>query len=255
MSESNNGILDKAESLARRILERVGSKVDTKLLSGDGRALSPYAIGELTSRLERLIESSLEKDEQGIPRLAPNRFLVLLTYEETSKLSPQYIEATGSELTAMVLEYIGNRRYVTRGPVAVEIGRDLFVKETVVKASFEGAKATGANGSAQSAGESKAICFTDSKGRRYRVELQRDSAPAYIGRAAGAALRIDDPSLSRLHCSLSLRSTGEVMIADLGSANGTHINHQQLGADEARPLAPGDVVEMGDFRLTVSDIS
>ena len=259
MAEAKNGVLDKAESLARGILERVGSMVDTKLLSADGRPLTLRAIGGMTSRLEQLIESTLEADEHGIRRVAPNRFKVSLTYEETSTLSPQYIEATGKELTAMVFEYISNRRYLTRGPVEVEIAEDLFAKETVVKASFEGASAgapEGAkNGLAQNGQESRTICFTGSDGRYYQIELKRENAPAYIGRAAGNAVRIDDPSLSRLHCSLSLRSTGEVIIADLGSANGTCVNEQSLAADEACSLKPGDIIEVGAFKFTVSEIS
>ncbi|HSB09168.1 MAG TPA: FhaA domain-containing protein [Blastocatellia bacterium] len=259
MSNARDNVLDRAESLAKRILERVGSKVDLKLLSGDERALSLRTIGALASRLEQLIESTLEEDGDGIRRVAPNRFMVLLTYEETSTLSPQYIEAMGKELTALVSEYIGNRRYVTRGPVEVEVRRDLFAKETLVKASFAGGDAhvpgQVEGGSAAKTGDSRTVCFTSAGGRVYQIELKREGAPAYIGRAAGNAVQIDDPSLSRLHCSLSLRSSGEVIVADLGSANGTWVNENLLGADEARSLQSGDVLEVGDFKFTVSKIS
>jgi pSer/pThr/pTyr-binding forkhead associated (FHA) protein len=75
-----------------------------------------------------------------------------------------------------------------------------------------------------------------------------------MGRAAGNAIRIDDENVSRLHCSLSLRSEGKVVIADVGSANGTYVNEQLLGSDEARTLRPGDTISVGDCRLTVSQI-
>jgi len=68
-------------------------------------------------------------------------------------------------------------------------------------------------------------------------------------------LRLDDPSVSRLHCSLSLKSDQSVVVADVGSANGTYINGQLLGRDEARTLKSGDQLGVGDFRLTVSEIS
>lgn len=257
MAETKDSVLDKAESVARRILERLGSKVDSKLASANEQTLKPQVIGDLTSRIERAIESSLARDEHGIRRVAPNRFRVLFTYEETSMLSPQYIEAVGKELTATVFEYINNRRYATRGPIALEAGRDLFAKATTVKASFEGDKDQPA--SAEQAGTtadaSKSVCFNISDGRSYRVELKLEGAPAYIGRAAGNAVRMDDPSVSRLHCSLSLRSGGVVVIADVGSANGTYVNEDLLGRDEARSLSTGDRVGVGDFKLTVSEIA
>lgn len=258
MADTKDSVLDKAESLARRILERLGSKVDSKLTSQNEQTLKPHVIGDLTSRIEHLVESNLQEDESGVRRIAPNRFKVLFTYEETSALSPQYIEAVGKELTATVFEYIHNRRYVTRGTIALEAGRDLFAKATTVKVSFDSEEDRPVSAEQASAGTtaegSKSVCFNGTDGRSYRVELKPDGAPAYIGRAAGNAVRMDDPSVSRLHCSLSLRSAGGVVIADVGSANGTYVNEQLLGGDEARALNAGDVVGVGDFKLTVSEI-
>ncbi|MEK6320472.1 MAG: FHA domain-containing protein [Acidobacteriota bacterium] len=267
MADPRDSVLDRAETLARRILERLGSKVDSKIASDDKGTLSARIIGDLTSRIERVIESTLKKDQHGIRNVAPNRFKVLFTYEETSALSPQYIEAVGKELTPTVFEYINNRRYATRGPVEVQAGQDLFAKALVVKASFDGdtdqstaASQTNPAAASQAASvsrsqESKRLCFNSSDGRRYQIDLKLEGAPAYIGRAAGNAVRIDDPSVSRLHCSLSLGSGGGALIADVGSVNGTYVNEHLLGRDEARPLQTGDVVGVGDFKLTVSEIS
>jgi len=257
MADRNDSVLDKAESLARRILERLGSSVDTKLASAGEQTLKPHVIGDLASRIVQAIESNIAPDEHGIQRVAPNRFRVLFTYEETSALSPQYIEAVGKELTATAFEYINNRRYVTRGPITLQACRDLFVKATTVKASFEADRDqdSGPGQAFTGADASKSVSFASSDGRSYRVELKPDSAPAYIGRAAGNAVRMDDPSISRMHSSLSLRSGGTVVIADLGSANGTYVNDLLLGGDEARSLNIGDVVGVGDFKLTVTEIA
>ena len=257
MADAKDSLLDKAESLARRILERLGSKVDRKLTSANEHTLNLRVIGDLASRIEQVIESKLANDEQGVRRVAPNRFSVLFTYEETSALSPQYIEAVGKELTATVSEYINNRRYVTLGAIELFAGRDLFAKAITVKASFDGDEDLPASADPSGPKESDAlknICLSSSDGRTYRVELKPESAPAYIGRAAGNAVRIDDPSVSRLHCSLSLRSAGSIVIADVGSANGTYVNEALLGRDQALPLNTGDVVGVGDFKLTVSEI-
>src|SRR6185369_4680366 len=181
---------------------------------------------------------------------------VLFTYEETSKLSPQYIEAVGKELTATAFEYINNRRYATRGPVEVVAERDLFVKSTTVRAVFDGevnAQTSQDSATAQADGL-KRTSFITPDGRTFTVELRAEAAPAYIGRAAGNAIRLDDENVSRLHCSLSFRTGQGVVIADVGSANGTYVNEQLLGRDEARLLKPGDTVAVGDCKLTVSGI-
>ena len=264
MADTNDSVLDKAESLARRILERLGSKVDTK--SAGEHTLSPREVGELTSRIERVIETSLREDKNGVKRVAPNRFKVLFTYEETSRLNSQYIELLGKELKGSVFEYINNRRYETRGPIEVETGSDLFAKTTVIKPIFEGeadaqkpmeppSKTTSASGPTESRSSSvRMLNIQSDDGRTFRVELKPDSAPAYIGRAATNAIRIDDSSISRLHASIAQRSNGEVVIADLGSSNGTYVNDRLLAANEARVLNPGDVIGVGDFKLTVSGI-
>jgi len=254
-NDPKDNVLDRAEIFARRVLERLGSKVDIKLASGSA-SLSSLVIGDLASRIERLIESSLKEDQSGIRNVAPNRFKVLFTYEETSLLSPQYMEAVGIELTNTVFEYINNRRYATVGPVEVEAGQDLFAKGLVLKASFDETKAIITSQTpASPSNTSTHVCFSNSAGVLYRVELIPGGAPAYIGRAAGNAVRIEDPSVSRLHCSLSVRSDGSSIVADVGSINGTCVNEHFLGRDEVCELKPGDVLGVGDFRLTVSEIN
>ncbi|HEX8088783.1 MAG TPA: FHA domain-containing protein [Blastocatellia bacterium] len=262
MADKNDSVLDKAESLARRILERLGSKVDAK--SAAEQTLSPREVGELTSRIERVIEANLREDKNGVKRVAANRYKVLFTYEETSRLNSQYIELLAKELKAAVFEFINNRRYEVLGPVEVETGSDLFAKTTVIRPAFEGesnapnpmeppSNATSRPGpsAARPAGV-RTMSLQSADGRSFRVELKPDSAPAYIGRASTNAVRIDDSSISRLHASIAQRSNGEIVIADLGSSNGTYVNERMLAANEARALNPGDVIGVGDFKLTVS---
>ena len=255
MADTGDSVFDKAESLARRILERLGTKVDSKLAKSE-HTLQARVIGNLASKLEAAVEANLQEDERGIRRLAPNQFKVLFTYEETSKLSSQYIESVGTELTASIFEYINNRRYVTRGPVVVEAVRDLFVTATEIKTSFSGEQISRSEsaGSTSQTELSKTASFLSSDGHTYQVQLASNRAPAYVGRVAGSAIRIDDPSVSRMHCSISLRSEESVIVADLGSANGTLVNEVPLKPDEARILKKGDVISVGDFKLTVTEI-
>jgi hypothetical protein len=260
MGDGNDNIFDKAEGFARRLLERLGSRVDSKETS---ETLSPREIGEITSRIERAIEAELKEDKKGVRRVAPNRFKVLFTYEDISHLNSAYVEALAVELKTTIYEYINNRRYETTGPVVVETGRDVFASATVIQALFDSsAPAQKASSAASEARPSRAqdsegrtITLEGMDGQVYPLRLSSKGAPSYIGRAAGSALRIDDPSLSRLHCSVALRSNGEVVISDLGSSNGTSTNSRQLAGNEARALAEGDIIGVGDIQLKVTGIA
>ena len=268
MSDSNDSVLDKAEGFARRVLERLGSKADSRTAAEKEQTFSPREIGNLTSRIERVIENNLQEDKQGVKRVSPNHFKILFTYEETSRLNTQYIEALATELKVIIFEYINNRRYETRGPVMVETGRDLFAKVTVIKPGFESTDPTQkpgvgtlpetashpARAAAKAEGARKVELRADD-GRSFNIRLLSGAAPAYVGRVAGNAIRIDDPSISRMHCSIAVRGNGDIVVADLGSSNGTSLNGQILSANEARTIKSGDTIKVGDIALTVSDIS
>jgi hypothetical protein len=268
MSDSKDSVLDKAEGFARRVLERLGAKADSRTATEKQQTFSPREIGDLTSRIERVIESSLVEDKQGIKRVSPNHFKILFTYEETSRLNTQYIEALASELKAVIFEYINNRRYETRGPVMVETGRDLFAKVTVIKPGFEATDpsqkpgvsslpdtVTQSGHADKQAGDARSVELRSADGQSYQFRLRTGAAPAYIGRVAGNAVRIDDSSISRMHCSIALRSNGDIVVADLGSSNGTFVNGQILSANEARTVKAGDTIKVGDIALTVSNIA
>ncbi len=67
-----------------------------------------------------------------------------------------------------------------------------------------------------------------------------------IGRT-GTDIVLDQPLVSRRHADLRWQDDRHVLI-DLDSANGTFVNGERIRG--ARPLAPGDVVQIGTFRLT-----
>ncbi|HKQ04422.1 MAG TPA: FHA domain-containing protein [Blastocatellia bacterium] len=260
MADKNDSVLDKAEQLARRVLERLGSTVDSKLGGRADAALSYREVSSLTARIEREIEANLRPDSEGVKRIAPNRIRVGFTYERATEISQEYLDALAKELKAATYEFIVNRRYSTLAPYTVEATSDLFAKATSVRGYFDGdpAPETGSpSGSAKPAPASrteKTLELKDSDGRSYRITLKADSAPATIGRTAGNALQLDHKSVSRLHCSLALKPGGQVVVADLGSANGTTVNGQALAATEARPLNPGDVLGVGDLRLSLIEV-
>ena len=70
--------------------------------------------------------------------------------------------------------------------------------------------------------------------------------PVIVGRAAPAAIVLDDSTISRRHCQLS-RVAGHIVLEDLGSTNGTRINGAQVAAPMT--LEDGAVIGIGGHEL------
>ncbi|MGP3970745.1 FHA domain-containing protein [Streptomyces sp. 6N223] len=69
-----------------------------------------------------------------------------------------------------------------------------------------------------------------------------------IGRSARADVPIDDPDVSRLHCSVSLGENGSVTVTDLGSTNGTLLGGEPVVGGPVRvPL--GAALRLGETTL------
>jgi len=75
-----------------------------------------------------------------------------------------------------------------------------------------------------------------------------ESGEVVIGRAPESSLVLDDDSVSRQHARLAI--AGAVAVSDLGSQNGTAVNGARLAGPRA--LAPGDIVEIGVYKLVFS---
>jgi pSer/pThr/pTyr-binding forkhead associated (FHA) protein len=78
---------------------------------------------------------------------------------------------------------------------------------------------------------------------RDEVQALHTSAPSIlIGRDPSAAIRLSDPTVSRLHARIERRGS-HAYVQDLGSRNGTLLNGTPLAREV--PLSPGDRVRVG----------
>jgi hypothetical protein len=255
MPRRDEGLFDKAEAVTRRLLDRLGSRFQGAGGPEPEQRLSPKKISDLLLALEREIELHLEPSDDREQHLAPDRFEVRLTYEETSDLSEQYMKAVAEELTNEVQEYIGNRRYKTRRPIVVDVSRDVLARDTVVKSSV------GSDGSREGSDkpvkqtERRTIVLQPPGGSPLSFDLSPDSGTFSIGRAAGNTLRVDHPSVSRTHCSIALKAAGAVVVSDLNSANGTSVNGRPLLAGESLAINEHDTISVGDIVIEVLELS
>ncbi|MFD5423846.1 FHA domain-containing protein, partial [Streptomyces sp. NPDC127069] len=72
-----------------------------------------------------------------------------------------------------------------------------------------------------------------------------------IGRSADADVPLDDPDVSRLHCTVTVMPDGRVAVADLGSTNGTTLDGTPVGV-RAVPLPPGALLRIGESTLRLA---
>ncbi|MFF7362486.1 FHA domain-containing protein [Streptomyces sp. NPDC008125] len=72
-----------------------------------------------------------------------------------------------------------------------------------------------------------------------------------IGRSADADVPLDDPDVSRLHCSVTVSGDGRVTVADLGSTNGTSLDGAEIGTRPV-PLSAGSLLRLGESTLRLA---
>ena len=82
------------------------------------------------------------------------------------------------------------------------------------------------------------------------AEFRLGVEPVVIGRAVGADLLLPAIEVSRAHCRIAW-ADGVVTITDLQSTNGTFVDGQRIAA--AATLAPGAVLRVGPYRLTLPE--
>ncbi|WP_037644735.1 FHA domain-containing protein, partial [Streptomyces exfoliatus] len=67
--------------------------------------------------------------------------------------------------------------------------------------------------------------------------------PIRIGRSADADVPLDDPDVSRAHCTVVVGDDGRVTVSDLGSTNGTTLDGVPVGDRPVR-LRPGSLLRL-----------
>ena len=79
-------------------------------------------------------------------------------------------------------------------------------------------------------------------GSKYLLDLGTST----LGRHPESSIFFDDITVSRRHAEVTL-SGNEARVTDVGSLNGTYLNQRQI--DSTQQLVPGDVLQVGKFKL------
>ena len=86
------------------------------------------------------------------------------------------------------------------------------------------------------------------KSTENRTDLVISEPVTILGRGRGCQIQFIDSRVSRHHCQLTL-TEDRVLVRDLGSANGTHLNMTRIEAETE--LADGDTLIIGRYVMTV----
>jgi ABC transport system ATP-binding/permease protein len=90
------------------------------------------------------------------------------------------------------------------------------------------------------------LTIEDDEGKTVVVPLIRDEIT--VGRQEGNSIRLTERNISRRHARF-FRQNGTLYVEDLGSFNGIKVNGGRLSSPA--PLKDGDLVIIGDYKLTV----
>lgn len=92
------------------------------------------------------------------------------------------------------------------------------------------------------------LTIEDDQANKTVVDLIREEYG--IGRGEDNAIRLTERNISRSHARL-LRHAQQWTMHDLSSSNGCYVNGKRVG--EVHELSSGDLIQLGDYRLTVEN--
>jgi pSer/pThr/pTyr-binding forkhead associated (FHA) protein len=90
------------------------------------------------------------------------------------------------------------------------------------------------------------LCPIDGASPGAEIVLSR--FPITLGRGTTADVRVADPTVSRVHCTIDF-ADGELIARNCSTINGTWVN--EVPCQEAR-LLPGDLLSIGDVTFRVA---
>jgi|SRR5579871_2413959 len=203
-------------------LERLVEGAFAKAFRGE---LQPVELGRRLTR-----EMDLNRAVAVRTVIAPNSFEIVLSPEDFERFEG-FVEVLARELADAAREHAGNEGYSFLGPVEVQINwseelpRSTFA---VTSAVVEG-------------DDSPTDWIVLPDGRRIGIGLDELT----IGRLPECAIAVSDPNVSRRHAQLR-RNGDTVVIADLGSTNGTRVNGTPV---QQQRLKDGDQITVGTTTL------
>jgi len=250
------------ERLMRRVLEGVGDAVDRKL----GRTAEPgtaLTTDQIITRMNSLIDTRA-RDEKGRGRIAPHHLKLKMEWGTHSETPEDVTKRLETEILAAAIDHINDSRYRTLAPVTIQTDVDIFTKGISVEPTFgEFEEEFQRQDLEKKLGKPIApprpekaevpmlarINLPDGSAKEIELLFVAGGRRMNVGRGTDNDVYLNHPSVSKIHAAFKLDIQHNLMVADTGSTNGTHINGMRIPYGEARPIQEGDVVAFGDVEV------
>jgi FHA domain len=249
------------ERLMRRVLEGVGDVVDRKL----GRtveAASGLTTDQIILRMNHLIDSRV-REEKGQGRIAPHHLKLKMEWGTHSETPPEVTRRLETEILAAAIDHINDNRYRTMAAVTIQTEVDIFTKGISVEPTFgEFEEQLQRKDLEKKLGKPIAVPHAEKAEVPIlaRINLPESSKEIElvfvaggrrlnVGRGTDNDIYLNHASVSKVHAALKMDAGHNLVVADTGSTNGTHINGVRIPYGEARPIEEGDVVAFGDVEV------
>ena len=250
------------ERLMRRVLEGVGDVVDRKL----GRTVDPrtgLTTDQLIARMNRMIDERV-RNEKGQGRIAPHHLKLKMEWGTHSDTPEEVTRRLETEILAAAIDHINDNRYRTMAPVKIETDVDIFTKGMSVDPTFGefeeelkqqdlerklGSEANAARKESKAEFAFIARVTLPEGSREIPLTFIAGGRRVNVGRGTDNDLYFNHSSVSKVHAAVRMDLSGDLLVADTGSTNGTHINGVRIPYGEARPIAEGDVVAFGEVEV------
>ena len=244
----------------RRVLEGVGDVVDRKL----GRTVDPASgltTDQIILRMNHMIDSRV-RDEKGRGRIAPHHLKLKMEWGTHSETPPEVTKRLETEILAAAIDHINDSRYRTMAPVTIETDVDIFTtgisvdptfgefEEELQRQDLERKLGKPVKPHVEKAEVPMTARITLPEGsKEMELIFVAGGRRLNVGRGTDNDVFLNHASVSKVHAALKMDSQHNLLVADTGSTNGTHINGVRIPYGEARPIQEGDVVAFGDVEV------
>lgn len=268
------------EKIMRRSLETVGGSVDSIF----GRGKKPDALpatSDLAERLRKIIDRQAQINKDG-RKLAPHLISLKYAWGQTSDEFQVALKRLKNELLVVAIDFINDNRFTTLAPVKIEAKADILTVGFTMSIGFDEASLRDAeqveipveiyakllpNFQADAPPAPRSIVVnvaaTLPNGKTRNAVLQfipEKKTTLTVGRIKETDLYLDDDSVSKHHASLVMNETGVLLVADIGSTNGTFLHGARIAYGKAFEIERqatvgfGDVTAIFDWEIPASDL-
>jgi len=253
--------------LVRGVLTKVGDIFDR--LTGRGwKPSSTLATSELIEKLKALLDSEVREDTPGC-KFVPNNIKLKMQWDKFSTDSEKGLRRLEAEMLSAVVDHINDRRYFTHAPLALEIKPDYFTPGVRLLVSFDKFAADDheaavnlmpSEQSSETIEPHEAVAPPSSERtfvasyslngvEKTKQLIFSDRTRLSVGRTKENDLFIDDSSISKIHASLTVNGSGDLVIADTGSTNGTFVGSTRIAYGKTAVVGTDGIAKFGTVEV------